>query len=235
MTSDFFASYSAYKNYRSPSLASKDIARFDAEIWAPAEFSVDMTCLEIGSGTGEFLAYLSGKGLEDFHGIDQDIALKDVQIPEVFPRFECIDVWQYLEKSKGIEFDRIVLLDVLEHFSPDEGFRLLSSIKKSLSAHGKIVVRVPNTSSPWGINYQFGDLTHQTAFNSESLRQLATACSLNVDTTFDQRRGSRRRVFTDTIVHKFLSWALLTPPPFWGANLYCILSSKSTSNGGLEK
>jgi len=226
MSTDFFASYSAYKNYRSPSLASKDIARFDAEIWKPAEFSVDMTCLEIGSGTGEFLAYLAGKGLVNFHGIDQDIALKEVQIPEVSPRFECIDVWQYLEKSKDDEFDRIVLLDVLEHFSPDEGFRLLSLIKKSLSVQGKIVVRVPNASSPWGTNYQFGDLTHQTAFNSESLRQLATACSLNVDSVFDQKRGSRRRMVTDTIVHKFLSWALLTTPPFWGANLYCVLSLK---------
>ena len=119
-----------------------------------------------------------------------------------------------------------MLLDVLEHFSSEEGFRLLSLIRQFLSIQGKVVIRVPNVSSPWGINYQYGDLTHKTAFNSESLRQLATACSLNVDLIYDQKRGSRRRMVTDAIVHKFLSWALLTAPPFWGANLYCVLSVK---------
>jgi cyclopropane fatty-acyl-phospholipid synthase-like methyltransferase len=185
-----------------------------------------MSCLEIGSGTGEFLAYLAGKGLVNFHGIDHDPALTDMQIPEVSPRFECIDVWRYLENRGEGGFDRIVLLDVLEHFTPEEGFRLLSLIKKALGDQGKIVLKVPNASSPWGMQYQFGDLTHRTAFTSESLRQLATACGLKVDSIYDQRRGSPRRMVTDAIVHKFLSWALLTPPPMWGANLYCVLSPK---------
>ena len=56
MSADFYASYRSYKNYQSPTLAAKDIARFDAEIWAPGAFSTDMICLEIGSGTGAFLA-----------------------------------------------------------------------------------------------------------------------------------------------------------------------------------
>ena len=224
MSADFYSSYCAYKNYRPPSLASKDIARFDAEIWTPAAFAVDMSCLEIGCGTGAFLAYLESKGLANFRGIDHDPALKGVQIPEVAARFECIDVWQYLENCGDADFDRVVLLDVLEHFSPEEGFRLLIMIKKALSDRGKIVIKVPNASSPWGMNYQFGDLTHKTAFNPESLRQLAMACALNVDSIYDQRRGSRRRMVTDAILHKFLTWALLTPPPMWGANIYCILS-----------
>ena len=226
MPSDFYDSYSVYKEYRAPALVRKDIERFDAEIWVPAGFSKEMSCLEIGSGTGEFLTYLATKGLETFHGIDHDPALTDVQAPEVARHFECADVWQYLENTKQDGFDRVVLLDVLEHFSPEDGFRLLSKIKKVLGPGGKIVIKVPNASSPWGINYQFGDLTHLTPFNPESLRQLATACELQVDTIYDQRRGSPRRMMTDRLVHKFLSWALLTPPPFWGANLYCIFSVK---------
>jgi len=224
MSADFYASYCAYKNYRSPSLAAKDIARFDAEIWTPAAFSADMRCLEIGSGTGAFLAYLAGKGLTNFQGIDHDPALQAVQPPDVAAKFECADVWQYLEALKETTFERIVLLDVLEHFSPDEGFRLLSLVGNALSGQGKIVIKVPNASSPWGLTYQYGDLTHKTAYNAESLRQLATACGLRVDRVYDQRRGSRRRMVTDTIVHRLLSWALLTPPRHWGANLYCVLS-----------
>ena len=150
MATDFYASYCAYKDYRAPSLAAKDIARFDAEIWKPAKFSVDMACLEIGAGTGEFLTYLATKGLSDFHGIDHDPALKDVQAPEVASRFECVDVWQYLENTKDRKFDRIVLLDVLEHFSPEEGFRLLSMATSTLTDQGKIVIKVPNVH-PLGV------------------------------------------------------------------------------------
>lgn len=227
MSIDFYSSYRTYKNYKTPALAAKDMARFDKEIWIPGEFSVAMGCLEIGSGEGAFLAYLAAKGVENLRGIDHDPALVDVQPPDVAARFQCIDVWQYLDQGtrQGDVFDRVVLLDVLEHFTPDEGFGLLSSIKGVLGRSGKIIIKVPNTASPWGINYQFGDLTHKTPYNGESLRQLASACGLEVDALYDQRRGSTRRRITDAMVHKFLSWALLNAPPRWGANLYCIMSA----------
>ena len=224
MQTDFYATYGNYKRYQAPMLAKKDMARFDAEIWVPASFSNHLTCLEIGCGTGAFLAYLSAKGLTNFRGIDHDKAIRDVLPTEVARKFDCVDVWEYLETARGVKFDRIVLLDVLEHFSPEEGFQLLQMIKNTLVEGGKIIIKVPNASSPWGMNYQFGDLTHKAAYNGESLRQLATACDLTVDSIYDQRTGSRRRILTDFILHKFLSWALLTPPPTWGANLYCIFS-----------
>ena len=234
MSKDFYSSYHAYKAYQSPSLTYKDIARFDAEIWSPGAFSTGMSCLEIGSGTGAFLAYLARKGLSNFHGIDHDPALTNVQIKEVSSHFECVDVWQYLGNLSETSFDRVVLLDVLEHFTPDEGYRLISMITSALSAQGRIIIRVPNASSPWGINYQFGDLTHKTAYNADSLRQLAISCGLGVDRVYDQRCGSPRRMVTDAILHRFLSWALLTPPFAWGANLYCIFSQKQASSGEPE-
>jgi len=226
MSIDFYSSYRAYKNYKSPTLAAKDSARFDAEIWNPAAFTAALNCLEIGSGEGAFLAYLAAKGVTHFQGIDHDPALKAVQPPQSAAHFECADVWEYLQANAVQPFDRVVLLDVLEHFTPEEGFRLISAIKAVLGKDGKIVIKVPNASSPWGINYQFGDLTHKTAYNGESLRQLATACGCQVEALYDQRRGSPRRMLTDAILHRFLSWALLTPPPQWGANLYCIMSSQ---------
>ncbi len=224
MSIDFYSSYRAYKNYKTPILATKDRDRFDAEIWEPADFSSAMNCLDIGSGEGAFLEYLVAKGVTSFQGIDHDPALKAVQPVQVASHFNCTDVWKFLQTG-GSSFDRIVLLDVLEHFTPEEGFRLLSLIKGALAADGKIVLKVPNGSSPWGINYQFGDLTHKTTYNGESLRQLATASGFQVEALYDQRRGSPRRMVTDAILHRFLTWALLTPPPHWGANLYCILST----------
>jgi hypothetical protein len=195
---DFYSSYSAYKNYQPASLGGKDIKRFDAEIWRPAGFTPDMKCLELGCGTGGFLEYLAHKKVRDFRGLDHDHALTGVLRPEIRDRFTCQDIGAFLNEDKGAPWDRA----------------------------GKIVIRVPNGSSPWGMSYQYGDLTHKTAFNPESLRQLATACDLQIDRVYDQRRGSRRRRLTDALVCKLLSWTLLTPPALWGANLYCILRLK---------
>lgn len=205
---DFYSSYSAYKNYQPASLSAKDIKRFDAEIWLPANFSKSQSCLELGSGTGQFLEYLAHKNVQKFQGLDHDQALTAILRSDIQKHFECSDIWQFLTDHKDAQWDRIVLLDVLEHFTPDDSFRLLSSLKNNLSKTGKIILKVPNGGSPWGMNYQHGDLTHKTAFNSDSLRQLATACELKVEKIYDQRRGSRRRMITDALVHKFLSWAL---------------------------
>ncbi len=227
MTSEvgkFYASYSRYKNYDPISLTKKDIKRFDAEIWNPGAFSSNMRCLEIGAGTGAFLTYLAHKGVLEFLGIDHDIALDSVLPIDIKTHFQCIDVWEYLQRGSDGLFDRIVLLDVLEHFTPDEGFRLINSLKTLLNEKGKIIVKVPNASSPWGMSYQHGDLTHQTAYTPDSLRQMSIACDLNVDVIFDQRRGSNRRKLSNYIVNKALSWMLLTPPKMWGANIYCILA-----------
>ena len=209
------------------SLSKKDIKRFDAEIWQPAAFSQSLSCLELGSGTGLFLEYLAHKKIQSFQGIDHDDALVSVLRPEIQKHFHCADIGSYLTENPTAQWDRIVLLDVLEHFTPEDGFELILSLKPILAETGKIIIKVPNGASPWGMNYQYGDLTHKTAFSTESLRQLATACDLRVDAIYDQKRGSRRRMLTDAVVHKFLSWALLTPPPLWGANLYCVLSRNS--------
>lgn len=226
MPTNFYSSYGDYKKYRSPSIEPKDIQRYDAEIWEPAGFSKSMEYLEIGSGTGEFLTYLYQKGVVNFYGIDIDPNLKEVQKHEIAEKFECISAWEYLNSCEKNRFDRVILLDVLEHFSPEEAIELLYLIKKILREKGFIVLKVPNAASPWGLNYQVGDLTHKTSYSSDSLRQLAIACDLNVISIYDQNRGSKRRLITNKIINKFLSWALLTPPKFWGANLYCILSAK---------
>lgn len=225
MTADFYQTYGAFKGYSTPGLSPKDIARFDAEIWIPGTFTPGMRVLELGCGTGQFLAYLAAKGLEDVTGVDHDPALADVMLAEVGDRFVCGDIRGWLaETSNEAAFDRIVLLDVLEHFTPADGFALLQAMAARLAPEGRIIVKVPNAGSPFGLTYQFGDLTHLTAFNSISLGQLATAAGLRVERLYDQHRGSRRRRITDAMVRKFLSWALLVPPPLWGANLYGIFA-----------
>lgn len=221
----FYGTYASYKNYRTPELGAKQKRRFDAEIWGAAACAPSMRFLEIGCGTGAFLAYLAAKGVSDFLGIDHDPALAEVVPAAVRDHFVCGDLWRALET--GAPFDRIVALDVLEHFTAEEALRLLVAARDRLNRGGRVVLKVPNAACPWGLQYQFGDLTHRSAFTPLSLRQLADAAGLGVVSVFGQRQGSRRRMVTDALVHRFLSWALLTPPEIWSANLYAVLEKRS--------
>lgn len=221
----FYGSYASYKGYLTPNLDEKAIRRFDAEIWRPAECTSGMVFLEIGCGAGAFLAYLRAKGVTRLLGIDHDPALAEVVPAEVRAHFACRDVNEVLKDPTLGPFDRVVALDVLEHFAPEDALALLVAIRGKLAPGGQIVLKVPNASSPWALQYQFGDLTHRTAFNPLSMRQLADAAGLRAVAIVAQRQGSRRRIMTDAVLHRFLAWALLTPPEIWSANFYAVLAA----------
>jgi len=221
-----YGTYASYKGYRTPELGPKHMRRFDDEIWGPAECRADMSFLEIGCGTGAFLAYLAAKGVKSFLGIDHDPALAQVVPEAARAHFACRDLRDVLADPATEPLDRVVALDVMEHFSAEEGVALLSAIAGKLAPGGRVVLKVPNAASPWGLSYQYGDLTHRTAFTPLSMRQMADAAGLSVRLLAGQRQGSRRRMLTDALVHRFLSWALLTPPEIWSANLYAVLERK---------
>jgi cyclopropane fatty-acyl-phospholipid synthase-like methyltransferase len=218
----FYGSYASYKRYSTPEVGRKQAHRFDAEIWGPAACAPSMSFLEVGCGTGAFLAYLHDKGVGRLVGVDHDPALAAVVPARVRDRFVCADLRTLLADPAAGPFDRVVALDVLEHFSPEDGRALLEAMRPRLAPGAKVVVKVPNAGSPWGLQYQYGDVTHRTAYNSFSLAQLADAAGYRLFACYPQRQGSRRRKITDALVHRFLSWALLNPPPVWSANLYAI-------------
>jgi len=226
MAEFLYATYGSFKDYRAPALSRKDVRRLDREVWKPAGFRPDMAVLELGCGTGGFLLYLRAKGVERFVGVDHDANLAAVMPRDVADRFVCGDVGDFLQANPGTAYDRIVMLDVLEHFPPDGIVALLRDMRGALAPSGRIVVRVPNMASPWGLTYQHGDLTHRTALTDAGLRQLGDAAGYAVEKVYDQRRGGRRRMITDRLVHGFLSWALLAPPPLWGPNLYAVLAPR---------
>ncbi len=81
MSDTHYGTYAEYKGYTTPLVRDKHIRRLNAEFWAPMACTTEMSVLEIGCGTGLFLAYLSARGVENFTGIDSDPALQGV-IPE---------------------------------------------------------------------------------------------------------------------------------------------------------
>lgn len=221
---DFYKSYAAFKRYRTPVVKAKHVRWYDREFWAPAACTPDTSVLEIGSGTGEFLAYLHKKGVKRFFGVERDENAVAVMDPALKDRVHVGDAWDFLARGGGVgPFDRVVMLDVLEHFSAADGVKLLRSIKGVLAPNGLVVARVPNMASPWGGIHQFSDLTHKTAYTPVSLEQLALAAGFEAAAFLPQRRGSPFRRVAEDCLHWLLARTLVTTPAVWTANVIAVL------------
>lgn len=221
---DFYKSYAAYKRYQTPAVKAKHVRWYDREFWAPAACTPDTSVLEIGSGTGEFLAYLQQKGVKRFQGVERDGDAVAAMPPGLDGRVHVGDLWQFLDRGdRDGRFDRVVMLDVLEHFTAPDGARLLQKIKGVLAPDGLVIVRVPNMGSPWGGMYQFSDLTHKTAYTAGSLEQLALAAGYEAVAFLPQRRGSPFRRVAEDCLHWLLSRILATAPTVWTPNIIAVL------------
>jgi len=220
----FYQSYGDAKGYTTPDLNKKHVRRFDEEVWVPASMTSDMRCLEIGCGTGHFLSYLRHKGVTDFLGIDLDPALADVVPTDVRDRFRVADVREFLASAEEKRpFDRILMFDVFEHFTAEDGLALLTDLMPILAADGAIVLKMPNAASPWGQQFQNGDLTHLTAYTPDSIRQMAVAAGLRCVSCHPHKLGSPGRRRTDRLVQALMNRLLATPPEIWEGNFYAVL------------
>ncbi len=220
---EFSNTYADFKDYTTPALTPKHIERLDREIWQPLGCTDRTSVLEIGCGTGLVLAYLQAKGVSDFIGIDRDVRLAEVVPAAVRERFRAIDVDAYLDTAAPRSFDRIIMLDVLEHFTVEEGVELLRRLRNILNDDGKILIKVPNAGSPWGLQFQYGDLTHKSAFTPASLRQLALAAGFDCVGCYPHLLGSPNRRRFDRLLHGLLGRLLMTPPEIWSANFFAVL------------
>ncbi len=126
--------------------------------------------LELGCGPGYLLEYLERRGFTNVSGVD--ISAEQVAIAHKKQlRATVADVFATLEAAEGA-LDAVVGIDLLEHFSKDEGIRLCDSIRGSLRPGGRVVFRTPNGSALLAGPIVYGDLTHKAIYNESSLRQL---------------------------------------------------------------
>lgn len=222
----FYETYKNFKGYETPSLKPTHLRDLDREIWGKAKCQTDMRFLEVGCGTGQVLAYLRIKGATDITGIDQDPALADY-IPELARSdFQAVDVDGFLNSpSETAKFDRIFLFDVLEHFTQEDGQTLLKQLSGILAPGGGILLKMPNMSSPWGAQYQFGDLTHIAAYAPTSIRQMAVSIGMICTWCSSNVQGSPLRRILDPLFHGILSRILMSPPEIWTANFYAYLEN----------
>lgn len=70
----------------------------------------------------------------------KEMKIKNVDVKE-------IDLLNF--KLKNRKFDKIIMTEVIEHFSKKDVEKLLQEIKKVLSSKGEILITTPNYHSPW--------------------------------------------------------------------------------------
>ena len=134
------------------------------------DYNYQSNILELGCGPGYLINSLKQNGYRNVVGIDiskEQIAIAESKGYKVFHA----DVFEFL-RIEATSFEIIFALDFIEHFSKDELIEMLKLIYENLSDGGILVLRTPNGEGLFPNRIIYGDLTHQTIFNQNSLAQL---------------------------------------------------------------
>ncbi|KAF0151096.1 MAG: SAM-dependent methyltransferase [Ignavibacteria bacterium] len=126
--------------------------------------------LELGCGFGKNLLVLESLGYKNCHGID--ISQEQIEYAKNvlgLCNVEKVDIFQYLYNN-STSYNCILLIDVLEHFSDDELFKISVYLKPALKENGILIIQVPNGITIFNPIF-YGDITHKRAFSTYSVRQ----------------------------------------------------------------
>jgi SAM-dependent methyltransferase len=150
--------------------------------------------LDLGCGQGRLLEILSAAGYKNLTGIDFTIPEKNKFNKSI--KFIKGDIIRFLDKSDPKKYQCIFAFDLIEHFSLFECSQLLAKIKRVLTSKGLLLLRVPNGDSLFALRNIYGDLTHKTTFNRNSITQLLLEKNINIVNIFEEKRP----IFPITVV-----------------------------------
>jgi 2-polyprenyl-3-methyl-5-hydroxy-6-metoxy-1,4-benzoquinol methylase len=136
------------------------------------------TALDLGCGTGTATEALRMLGFE-VHGIERDAAQAQVCREHGVPVIETSDLISVL-RARPSSADVILMLDVLEHLQHDEQPRVLRAACSALRSGGRVIIAVPNASSPAAMHRRYADWTHVASFTDRSLEFLLVNCGFSV-------------------------------------------------------
>lgn len=228
-TDQFYQAYN--RKQQGINLKAKHIRQFRIDFVEASGFRREMSVLELGCGNGLFLRFLAHLGVERFVGVDGDPRIMEEIPGELTSSVRISDFANFFAAEAGSsQFDRIVLFDVLEHFSAEDAVVLLKSATKLLSPDGRVVIRVPNMASPLALGVQYNDVTHRTAFSPGSIRQVASVAGLVPEIIQAQAYTSRYKEIRERFFTSVISWFLAMPPTIWSPNMIAVLKKEDNCN-----
>jgi 2-polyprenyl-3-methyl-5-hydroxy-6-metoxy-1,4-benzoquinol methylase len=128
-----------------PLMTSIKLARFKfvSRMLSPSDRVLDLGC---GSG---YCSYFYSRFAEQVVGVDlfSDIPQARLKYPGENLRFISGDVLDLPAEVAAMVFDAVVSTDVIEHFSKEDGERIIANSHKLLSDRGMMIVGTPSKFS----------------------------------------------------------------------------------------
>lgn len=135
-----------------------------------SDFPPETEIIELGCGSGYMLQFLKQQGFRNLYGID----ISEEQIKKANDKginAEVKNIYDFF-KTNNKKFDIVFALDFVEHFYKDELLELFSGIKEIMNERGILIIRTPNGQGLFPGRIIYGDLTHLSIFNPDSLTQI---------------------------------------------------------------
>lgn len=130
----------------------------------------DAPILDVACGSGQLLYFLKQRGYTNLHGVD--LSPEQVELSrQVLANVVEGDAIEYLLAHPS-EFQLILSLDIVEHFTKDEILSFLEACFAALRPGGRLILQTTNAESPWGNTFRYGDLTHELSFSPACLMNL---------------------------------------------------------------
>jgi len=95
-----------------------------------------------------------------------------------------VELGDYRNGFDGSQLDVVTATDFFEHLTKSEVLEAFDRVHAALRPAGVLILRVPNSMSPFGGNFRYGDMTHETSFTARGLRQSGAAARFDDVTVF---------------------------------------------------
>lgn len=133
--------------------------------------------LEIGCANGMAMLVLKEMGYSNLLGIELD-----EELATIARGFELNvihqDALEFVCETDE-KFDFIYMFDVLEHLKPESIPNFLRKVFDLLNLNGRLMLVVPNATSPAGAYFRYIDWTHQVSFTPTSISHLLEEAGFN--------------------------------------------------------
>jgi 2-polyprenyl-3-methyl-5-hydroxy-6-metoxy-1,4-benzoquinol methylase len=141
----------------------------------------DVAVVDLGCGQGQLVKQLILHGYTNARGID--ISPEQVELAHA-AGVSQVELGDYRNGFDGSQLDVVTATDFFEHLTKSEVLEAVDRVHAALRPAGVLILRVPNSVSPFGGNFRYGDMTHATSFTARSLRQLGAAAQFDGVTVF---------------------------------------------------
>ncbi len=129
--------------------------------------------IEIGTGAGHFLAYLRRKGFARLSGVD----LSEELVAQAQAQGLAVtqgDGIRYLADQPEASCGAVVAIDVVEHLTKPELLAFFKESLRALQPGGVLLLQTVNGQGLFPGQIAYGDLTHETILNPDSLGRTLT-------------------------------------------------------------